>query len=54
MPKNYALPLQRLGVKNGNYKLQDVFTGQNSEVKNNSIILSLGSKDARLFKIVNR
>lgn len=54
MPKNYALPLQRLGVKNGDYKLQDVFTGQNSEVKNNSIILSLGSKDARLFKIVNR
>lgn len=54
MPKNYALPLQRLGVKNGNYKLQDVFTSQNSEVKNNSIILSLGSKDARLFKIVNR
>jgi alpha-galactosidase len=54
MPKNYALPLQRLGVKNGNYKLQDVFTGQNSEVKNNSIILSLGAKDARLFKIVNR
>lgn len=54
MPKNYALPLQRLGVKNGNYKLQDVFTGQNSEVKNNSIILSFGSKDARLFKIVNR
>ena len=54
MPKNYALPLQRVGVKNGNYKLQDVFTGQNSEVKNNSIILSLGSKDARLFKIVNR
>lgn len=54
MPKNYALPLQRLGVKNGNYKLLDVFTGQNSEVKNNSIILSLGAKDARLFKIVNR
>lgn len=54
MPKNYALPLKRLGVKNGNYKLQDVFTGQNSEVKNNSIILSLGAKDARLFKIVNR
>jgi len=54
MPKNYALPLQRLGVKNGNYKLQDVFTAQNIEVKNNSINLSVGSKDARLFKIVNR
>jgi alpha-galactosidase len=54
MPKNYALPLQRLGVKNGNYKLQDVFNDQNIEVKNNSINLSLGSKDARLFKIVNR
>ncbi|QGK74507.1 alpha-galactosidase [Flavobacterium sp. SLB02] len=54
MPKNYALPLQRLGVKNGSYKLQDVFTAQNSEVKNNSINVSIGSKDARLFKIVNR
>lgn len=54
MPKNYALPLERLGVKKGNYKLQDVFTAQNIDVKNNSINLSIGSKDARLFKIVNR
>lgn len=54
MPKNYAIPLERLGVKKGNYKLQDVFTAQNTEVKNNSINLSIGSKDARLFKIVNR
>lgn len=54
MPKNYALPLQRLGVKNGNYKLQDIFTAESIEVKNNSINISLGSKDARLFKIVNR
>jgi len=54
MPKNYAIPLERLGVKKGNYKLQDVFTAQNIDVKNNSINLSIGSKDARLFKIVNR
>lgn len=54
MPKNYALPLERLGIKKGNYKLQDVFTAENTEVKNNSINLSLGSKDARLFKIINR
>lgn len=54
MPKNYALPLQRLGVKNGNYKLQDIFTAESIEVKNNSINISLGSKDARLFKILNR
>lgn len=52
--KDYALPLERLGVKNGNYKLQDVFTAENVEVKNNTINLNLGAKDARLFKIVNR
>lgn len=53
-PKNYALPLERLGVKKGNYKLQNLFTAKNTEVKNNIIILSLGFKDASLFKIVKR
>lgn len=52
--KNYAIPLERLGVKNGNYKLHDVFTSENVEVKNNTINLNLGAKDACLFKIVNR
>jgi alpha-galactosidase len=52
--KNYALSLERLGVKNGSYKLRDLFTEENIEVKNNTINLSLGAKDARLFKIVNR
>jgi alpha-galactosidase len=54
MPKNYALPLERLGIKKGDYKLQDVFTAENVDLQNNTIILSLGAKDARLFKIVNR
>lgn len=53
-PKNYALPLERLGVKKGNYKLQNLFTATNTELKNNILILSLGSKDAGLFKIVKR
>lgn len=52
--KNYALPLERLGVKNGNYKLQDVFTTENIDVKNNTINLNLGAKDARLFKIIKK
>jgi alpha-galactosidase len=52
--KNYALPLERLGVKNGSYKLRDLFTDEDIEVKNNIINLSLGAKDALLFKIVNR
>jgi len=52
-PKNYALPLERLGIKNGNYKAQDLFTTENIKVKN-SLNISLGSKDARLFKIINR
>jgi alpha-galactosidase len=54
MPKNYALPLERLGLKNGKYKLQNVFTAENSAVKSNSINISLASKDARLFKIIKR
>ncbi|CAC9974070.1 alpha-galactosidase [Flavobacterium panici] len=52
-PKNYSLPLERLGIKNGNYKLQNLFTNQNTNVKNN-INVSLGSKDAHLYKIINR
>jgi alpha-galactosidase len=52
--KSYALPLERLGVKNGNYKLQDLFTSENIEVKNNTINVTLGAKDAHLYKIVNR
>jgi alpha-galactosidase len=52
--KNYVLPLERLGVKNGNYKLQDLFTSENTEVKNNIINVTLGAKDAHLYKIVNR
>ncbi|WP_241676549.1 alpha-galactosidase [Flavobacterium pectinovorum] len=52
--KSYALPLERLGVKNGSYKLQDLFTSENIEVKNNIINVTLGAKDAHLYKIVNR
>ena len=52
--KNYALPLERLGVKNGNYKLQNLFTAETVEVKNNTIDLNLGAKDAGLFKVVKR
>ncbi|KOP35737.1 alpha-galactosidase [Flavobacterium sp. WLB] len=52
-PKNYSLPLERLGIKNGNYQLQNLFTNQNTNVKNN-INVSLGSKDAHLYKIINR
>ncbi len=50
--KNFALPLERLGVKNGNYKLQNLFTAETVEIKNNSIDLNLGAKDAGLFKVV--
>lgn len=52
-PKNYSLPLEILGIKNGNYQLQNLFTNQNTNVKNN-INVSLGSKDAYLYKIINR
>ncbi|WP_291142157.1 alpha-galactosidase [Flavobacterium sp. UBA7680] len=52
-PKNYSLPLERLGVKKGNYQLQNLFTNQNTNVKNN-VNVSLGSKDAHLYKIINR
>ncbi|MFB3389774.1 alpha-galactosidase [Flavobacterium sp. LAR06] len=52
--KNYTLPLERLGVKNGSYKLQDLFTSENTEVKNNTINVIIGAKDAHLYKVVNR
>ncbi|SEO42163.1 alpha-galactosidase [Flavobacterium sp. CF108] len=52
-PKNYSLSLERLGIKKGNYQLQNLFTNQNTNVKNN-INVSLGSKDAHLYKIINR
>ncbi|MDR6762713.1 alpha-galactosidase [Flavobacterium sp. 2755] len=52
-PKNYSLPLERLGIKNGNYQLQNLFTNQKTDVKNN-INVSLDSKDAHLYKIINR
>jgi len=52
--KNFTLPLERLGVKNGNYKLQNLFTAETVEIKNNSIDLNLSAKNAGLFKIVKR
>lgn len=51
---NYAISLERLGIKKGDYNLQDLFTSENSDVKSNTINLNLDPKDARLFKIVNR
>ncbi|WP_337965989.1 alpha-galactosidase [uncultured Flavobacterium sp.] len=51
--KNFELPLERLGIKNGNYKLQDLFTSENIDVKNNIIKVTLGAKDAHLYKVIN-
>jgi alpha-galactosidase len=50
--KEYHLPLERLGVKNGAYSLNDIFSAETTIIKENSIDLVLGAEDGRLYKIV--
>ncbi len=52
--KSYALPLERLDIQKGSYQIEDLFTSQKSEIKDNTLNVNLGSKDAHLYKIIKR
>lgn len=50
--KEYSIPLERLGITTGTYSVVDIFTAENKKSIGNTIGLSIGGEDARLFKIV--
>ncbi|KGO85295.1 alpha-galactosidase [Flavobacterium rivuli WB 3.3-2 = DSM 21788] len=50
--KDYKLPLERLGIKQGTYRLTDIFSAENKLIKGNTIDLTLGAEDGHLYKIV--
>lgn len=52
--KKYALPFERLDIQKGNYEMEDLFTSQKNEIKDNIINVKLGAKDAHLYKIIKR
>jgi alpha-galactosidase len=49
--KEYNLPLERLGIDPGPYGLFDILNKKSLNIKENAIVLSIGGKDAHLFKI---
>ncbi|WP_155960801.1 alpha-amylase family protein [Flavobacterium daejeonense] len=52
--KTYALPLERLDIQKGNYQIEDLFTSQKSKIKENTLNVNLGLKDAYLYKIIKQ
>jgi len=50
--KNYTLPFERLGIKEGTYNLVDVLSGETKKTTKKEITLTISGKNGYLYKIV--